>query len=71
MDQMTRRISCYPDGSKIIKTWDNGVIVKGKLKALYEADHAGGVNKPDHDHAKAYPAAEVEEKNWETQLEYF
>lgn len=38
MDKLTKRIRCNPDGSLLIKRWDNGLVQTNKFEVVYETE---------------------------------
>lgn len=84
MDKLTRRIRCNPDGSMLLKRWDNAIVVKGRQDLIYETETGfeqtgsdkleflGNLADEEKDTAELYAAHENRSSIcWETDIDYY
>lgn len=64
MDKLTKKIRCNPDGTLLIKRWDDRLVVKGKTEE-------GAPGMRDIRFHGQEESTGNDGYNWETELDYY
>ncbi|MFD1707797.1 hypothetical protein ACFSCZ_13815 [Siminovitchia sediminis] len=81
MDKLSKRVMYNPDGSSVIRRWDNSIIVKGKQDSAFESNHSKAMDRNEFTSMTVLYTDDLEEfedryldepvNNWETEVDYY
>lgn len=81
MDKLPKRVMYNPDGSSVMKQWDNSVIVKRKQEPVFGSNNPVEVDGSQGDSMDIQLMDELDEleeryldelgNNWATEIDYY